>query len=57
MILLGEVVDQQKEMLMSLNNKLNTMERFYGSQLIWKIDNFAVIIFVFYNFLAYFIIS
>jgi TNF receptor-associated factor 4 len=42
MILLGEVVDQQKELLMSLNSKLNNMERFYGSQLIWKIDNFAV---------------
>ena len=57
MILLGEVVDQQKEMLMSLHNKLNTMERFYGSQLIWKIDNFAVIIFVFIIFLAYLSLS
>ena len=45
-IILGEVIDKQKEQLMSLDNKLNCMERFYGSQLIWKIDNFSVSYFI-----------
>ena len=53
MIILGEVIDRQKEQLTSLNNKLEMMERFYGSQLIWKIDNFAVNYFLYRIFLSF----
>jgi hypothetical protein len=42
MQLLSEIVDKQKEQLILLNNKMNALEKFYGSQLIWKIDNFTV---------------
>lgn len=42
MQILSEIIDKQKEQLASLAGKVGTIERFYGSQLIWKIDNFTV---------------
>lgn len=39
--LLSEIVDQQKDQIFTLTNKINSLEKFYGSQLIWKIDNYA----------------
>lgn len=44
MQLLGEIVEKQKEQLVLLSTKVDSLEKFYGSQLIWKIDNFAVCI-------------
>jgi hypothetical protein len=42
MQILSEIIDKQKDQLASLAGKVGTIERFYGSQLIWKIDNFTV---------------
>jgi TNF receptor-associated factor 4 len=41
MQILSEIVEKQKEQLVSLTTKVDSLEKFYGSQLIWKIDNFA----------------
>ncbi len=42
MMLLSEIVEKQKDQLVVLSSKVDSLEKFYGSQLIWKIDNFAV---------------
>ena len=42
MLILNEIIEKQKEQLNTMSLKLNTLEKFYGSQLIWKIDNYAV---------------
>ena len=41
MTILSEIVEKQKEQLVMLSTKVDSLEKFYGSQLIWKIDNFA----------------
>jgi hypothetical protein len=41
--MLSELVDRQKAIVDSVSTKVASVEKFYGSQLIWKIDKFAVI--------------
>ncbi|CAF0912396.1 unnamed protein product [Brachionus calyciflorus] len=40
MELISELVEKQKDQIFTLTNKVTTMEKFYGSQIIWKIDHF-----------------
>lgn len=40
--ILTEIVDKQKEQLATISGKMHSFERFNGSQLIWKIDNYTV---------------
>lgn len=41
--LLSELVEKQKEQIFTLSNKLTSAEKSYGSQIIWKIDNYTVV--------------
>jgi TNF receptor-associated factor 4 len=41
MQLLGEIIDKQKDQITALSNKASTLDKYYGSQLIWKIDNYS----------------
>ena len=42
MQILTDIIEKQKDQMFNMNLKLTTLERFYGSQLIWKIDSYAV---------------
>lgn len=42
MQLLSELIEKQKDQISVLTNKISSLEKFYGSQLIWKIDNYTV---------------
>jgi TNF receptor-associated factor 4 len=38
--IISEIIDAQKDQLMKLNNKMMTIEKLNGSQIIWKIDKY-----------------
>jgi hypothetical protein len=43
MQILTDIIEKQKNQLQSVANKAEALNKFYGSQLIWKIDGYAVI--------------
>lgn len=42
MQILTDIIEKQKALLQAVSNKTEALNKFYGSQLIWKIDNYAV---------------
>lgn len=43
MQILTDIIEKQKTQLISIASKTETLNKFYGSQLIWKIDNYSVL--------------